>query len=343
MPRQIHHLFVTFLTEKRCSNGIYIILDDLTGKFYLGSVHGEESKFFIKRSSDHRNGLEDNEHHSVYLQNAWNKRGKEHFNMFIIENLDGFSRIEILDIEQWYLDNWKPAYNMSPTACGGGMSKEGKKRMVERLSKEWIVEFPDGKEVKIKNLKKFCKRHKLDNTEMMKVARGEKLTNKGWRCRHINSPKTNLEELRKMGRISQLGFKEKEYLLKFKNGKTEKIKGLAEWCRKNNLCSSIKQKEIDNKLINYIGSVKNIIEIENIESSGDIINWNEIRANYNEKDRQTEIDSGSHVVTYPDGVEVITYNLYHFAKYHNLQRSNLYACVRGIKGTHKGFKIRKNQ
>lgn len=107
--------------KKQC--GIYKIINKLNGKIYIGS-----SLDIISRWSDHKHLLNTNKHHSIHLQRAWNKHGRNHFDFKILEicNVE-----DLLKKEQYYLntllkanlfleqnDNYflKQGYNIKPTA-----------------------------------------------------------------------------------------------------------------------------------------------------------------------------------------------------------------------------------
>lgn len=90
--------------------GIYEIRNKLTGKSYIGS-----SKQIEKRWEQHLQALEKGIHHSVLLQRAWNKYGKDCFEFTIKEECD---EEQLLKREQHYLDK-KPHYNVGAQASGG--------------------------------------------------------------------------------------------------------------------------------------------------------------------------------------------------------------------------------
>lgn len=92
-------------------SGIYKILNKVSGDFYIGS-----SKNIDKRISNHFKSLEKGKHHSQRLQRAWDKYGKDSFVSEIIEFVEPCN---LLKIEQNYLDNLNPPYNMRSTANGG--------------------------------------------------------------------------------------------------------------------------------------------------------------------------------------------------------------------------------
>lgn len=90
--------------------GIYEIKNKLTGKSYIGS-----SKQIQKRWEQHLQALEKGSHHSVLLQRAWTKYGKDCFEFTIKEEC---TKEQLLEREQHYL-NFKPQYNIGFQASGG--------------------------------------------------------------------------------------------------------------------------------------------------------------------------------------------------------------------------------
>ncbi|MFW5872282.1 MAG: GIY-YIG nuclease family protein [bacterium] len=123
--------------------GIYKIINLENGKFYLGST-----KNLKKRKREHFWALRKNRHNNPYLQNSFNKHGKEKFKFKIVKIVKNES--DLLDVEQKYLDKTKSydrkiGYNINEIASGGGlygennpnygkpMSKEQKKKISETL------------------------------------------------------------------------------------------------------------------------------------------------------------------------------------------------------------------
>lgn len=94
-------------------SGVYKITNIVNNKIYIGS------SYHIKdRISSHKGELRRNTHHSRYLQNAWNKYGEDRF---VFETIVNCPVEELIITEQYLIDFYKPAYNMSPTAgnCRG--------------------------------------------------------------------------------------------------------------------------------------------------------------------------------------------------------------------------------
>jgi len=89
--------------EFKKKSGIYCILNTVNGKFYIGSTTN-----LWRRYKNHFNDLSKNQHHSVYLQRAFNKYGNEAFEFHVLEVVEKEEGIYL--IEQKYLDFLKP-YN----------------------------------------------------------------------------------------------------------------------------------------------------------------------------------------------------------------------------------------
>lgn len=94
--------------DKKVS-GIYAIVNTLNNHKYIGS-----SKHIRDRMYQHRANLRNNRHHSVYLQNAYNKYGEDKFIWIILETCEPI-RDTLTHIEQKYLD-LNPEYNIAKLA-----------------------------------------------------------------------------------------------------------------------------------------------------------------------------------------------------------------------------------
>lgn len=102
-------------------SGIYKILNTNNNKSYIGSTIN-----LYTRCNGHKSKLNRGIHHSPYLQNAYNKYSKQGFIFIILEEC----KPENLIIrEQYYLDTFKPEYNICKIAysnLGRKVSKQGK-------------------------------------------------------------------------------------------------------------------------------------------------------------------------------------------------------------------------
>lgn len=95
-------------------SGIYAIRHLSSGKMYIGSAVN-----IVWRWQLHRNSLNRGDHHSRYLQRAWDKYGSDAFVWEILEVV--FRPVNLIYVEQEYLNRYKPwkrewGYNISPTA-----------------------------------------------------------------------------------------------------------------------------------------------------------------------------------------------------------------------------------
>lgn len=90
------------------ASGIYKIENLINGKIYIGSTNNLK-----KREYEHFRLLNNNKHHSSFLQRSYNKYGKDSFNFKIVLNCPCEERIPI---EQYLIDYYQPEYNMSNNA-----------------------------------------------------------------------------------------------------------------------------------------------------------------------------------------------------------------------------------
>lgn len=101
--------------------GIYIIKNRITGKFYIGST----TMMILKRLNHHKCLLDMNKHKNSYLQNSYNKYGKENFLFIAILNCE---KKDCLKIEQKFINkfiNNNVLFNINHLASGTpSMSKE---------------------------------------------------------------------------------------------------------------------------------------------------------------------------------------------------------------------------
>ena len=115
---------------------VYKIICIVSGKIYIGSTVS-----LRYRISRHINELNKQNHHSKYLQNAFNKYGIDSFEVSILEKFekDKIYRKKILKIEQYYLDKLKPydrkiGYNTCHIA-GAPAQRRLSKEQKEKISK----------------------------------------------------------------------------------------------------------------------------------------------------------------------------------------------------------------
>jgi hypothetical protein len=115
---------------------IYRIVNILNNHCYIGSCKNSRIRW-----NNHKSALYRNIHHSLHLQNAWNKYGKGNFIFQVLEYCDYST---ILERENYYIQENKPEYNILQTAHRGRYRKhteESKKLMSSRKKKKRVFQF----------------------------------------------------------------------------------------------------------------------------------------------------------------------------------------------------------
>lgn len=115
-------------------SGIYKIVNKIDGKYYVGSSCNILDKI-TGRFCRHKKQLNIGNHHSIFLQRAWNKYGSENFEFVIVEIVNDKSIL--LQKEQYYLSlaekEKNNCYNMRFNASGGNLRKESIEKMSSSL------------------------------------------------------------------------------------------------------------------------------------------------------------------------------------------------------------------
>lgn len=121
--------------------GIYKIENLVNGKVYIGQSINIEQRWY-----NHIHELDENRHCNSYLQNSWNKYGKEKFKFSIIEEclINEIDEKEIYWIK--YYDSLNPTKGYNLTAGGQGLhgytwSEDQKERQSLLLNPEPILQF----------------------------------------------------------------------------------------------------------------------------------------------------------------------------------------------------------
>lgn len=154
-----------------CS-GVYQIKNSVNGKRYIGST-----VTVPKRLRTHRWALNNERHHCVYLQRAWNKYGEACFKFDLIEEVS--SRDDLIDREQVWLDRYskEQLYNSRLDAVIAGKElTEGTRLAISRANK--------GRKVSVETRAKMAaaKKGKPQSSEAIKkrsgALKGRSLTEK---------------------------------------------------------------------------------------------------------------------------------------------------------------------
>jgi len=105
---------------------IYQIENKINNHIYIGS-----SADFTSRYKRHRRDLRSGRHHSRYLQRAYDKYGEHNFKVSVVALVDDEN--DLIPMEQHFLDNFIPEYNMNPTA-GSNLSRRWSAESRRRMS-----------------------------------------------------------------------------------------------------------------------------------------------------------------------------------------------------------------
>ena len=152
--------------------GIYQILNIGNGHRYVGG-----SIEVPRRLSEHRSMLRRDTHFNRHLQFAWNKYGEDSFE---VEQILTCHPNMVEFYEQQFIDQWKPEYNLSPTA----MTTFGYKHSEETRRKNSLAR--KGKPLKEETKKK-----------LKEIQRGEGNGFFGWK--HTDETKARMRAA-KLGR-----------------------------------------------------------------------------------------------------------------------------------------------
>lgn len=110
------------------NSGIYQIVNTLNGHRYVGSAVD-----LNKRQIDHWSMLRNKNHHSRYLQNAWNKYGEKAFKFIVL-----FSNVPtniLRRFEQAAFDILKPEYNIVKNATKSQLGRRHSEETKAKISK----------------------------------------------------------------------------------------------------------------------------------------------------------------------------------------------------------------
>lgn len=180
--------------QKTKTSGIYFIYNKINNKVYIGSA-----KNLYERFHQHRNKLRKNVHPNSYLQNAYNKYGEENFIFYVHR----FCHLETrFKLEQFYIDLYKPEYNLDLIVNPVVQSESKKKKISETLKRKYKsgeIINPSFREVKVFDIKG---NHLYDFRTIQECSK--KL------CIGVSSIRRCLNKIHKQVKSYQIRFKEDE-------------------------------------------------------------------------------------------------------------------------------------
>lgn len=249
---------------KERTHKIYLVTNILNGKKYVGYT----SLSIRKRWAQHR---ADAKRRLYHFSKAIEKYGPENFTIELLAETKNRNQA-LYELEPFYIRyyntrNPKRGYNLSDGGdgpIGYRHTEEAKKRISEivrsrgnkwakgrkldpdtirKLSKDYQIIFPDGREIIISNISRFCRENHLKLTKMIDVAGGGRLSHRGFRCFKIINGKIDYplykyvrktldNDRRRFSEVTNL--RSKTYVIT-DGHKVFIIKNLNQFCRNNNL------------------------------------------------------------------------------------------------------------
>lgn len=113
-------------SDLRNKSGIYIIINKITDKTYIGSSYN-----LIQRLSSHLSGLRKNKHSNVILQRNYNIYGESSFEFEVLE----FCEKELLQArEQYFINQFKPEINIAKDTKAPMRGRKHSEETIKKLS-----------------------------------------------------------------------------------------------------------------------------------------------------------------------------------------------------------------
>lgn len=195
---------------------IYKIENIVNGKFYIGST----CKSIKRRYSEHLCQLNKNLHKNVYLQNSFNKYGKNHFRITLVEEIVNLENLSVEDFHKLvlkkeldYIIRLNPQYNICKETRSGKLGKslsEEHKKKISSISKNRKVTEDTKEKIRLARAKQvITEEHKMKISESLKG-----VSKKSGKIFYSSEEKEKISERIKSYHIEQKGCHSKESKLK---------------------------------------------------------------------------------------------------------------------------------
>lgn len=149
--------------KKKLNKGVYIIINVVNKKVYVGST----TTSFSKRFYDHKRKLRNGTHNNEHLQKSWDKYGENSFVFKILEAID--DNVTIRKKEKYYIN----FYNACNRKYGYNINSETEFHYIEQSTKEKLSTY----------MKKAWKEGRYTNNRL----KGKPSWNKGLLCKNISN------------------------------------------------------------------------------------------------------------------------------------------------------------
>lgn len=202
--------------------GVYAIKCRVNGKVYVGS-----SSELRRRLREHLRVLDAGSHRNIHLQRAWkNEDGRCYFTFFVLE---GVKNEEDLIARE---DFWVKKLRALDDRYGYNLTEPSEWPV--QAARDYVVTNPEGMEIPVHNLHKFCRQHGLKSASMTAIAQGRvPYYRDGWLCRYAEETKEQWEvkqqalmtRRRKASKIWTFG-----YIVTMPDGEETEVHILKPWC-----------------------------------------------------------------------------------------------------------------
>jgi group I intron endonuclease len=191
-----------FKVEEKYKNspGIYSIINNITGKYYIGSAVDFYDRFMF-----HKWQLKNNRHNNDHLQNSYNKYGNCEFSFNLLELLS--PKDDLIEREQFYIDlleaaNPELGYNLSPTAgsnFGTKRTQESKDKVsVTNGRKVYKLDKDTGELLDVYNSISIAGRENNCSKIVIKsCCAGQKKTYKGYKWQYDKNERSKIKHNRR--------------------------------------------------------------------------------------------------------------------------------------------------
>lgn len=230
----------------------------------------------------------------------------------MLEIFEWKEHVEIEIKEQEYIDRLNPFYNiMRKVVRNEGFSTVN----AGRGAKCYILTKPNGEEIEIKNLKKFCEENDLSEAGMGAVMRGRIYHNKGWLCRKGDMSKEEFELVRRKKKPSKTKYNPQglQYEILSPTGEIFICDHLRVFCREHDL---------------NIPSMQSVLEGRCQYYKGWRVRYKGKEFAYTKEPNRGRIDDKGHPVywfikdVFTQEIIQVT-NLRHFCKIHGLTKESI--------------------
>ena len=154
---------LTAVNKSNNESGIYQIRNLVNGKVYIGS-----SLNIYRRCRDHKCALRGQYHFNEHLQRSWNKYGEEGFIFEVLQLIE--DEVDLLDTEQYYLDETNPDYNIAKFADAPTKGRKFSEKAKRNMKAVWTQEKRKAKSEQMQGKRNHNYRKPMSENQKKKIS-----------------------------------------------------------------------------------------------------------------------------------------------------------------------------